>query len=55
MKKHRYTSFEIDPDGELTFFDGREPFSIAEYVKGSNIKIAWARLQRLVNKETMRT
>jgi hypothetical protein len=48
-KKYKYTCWHFD--GELTFYDGQEPFGWAEYVKGSQIKETWKRLEAACAKE----
>jgi hypothetical protein len=48
-KKYGYTRFVIDPDGELTFYQGTEPFGKTEYVRSSRCRKEWEALQKKVD------
>jgi hypothetical protein len=45
LDKFKYTHCKVDEDGELIMFD-INPYSIKEYLKGSQRRNAWAELQK---------
>lgn len=43
-----YTDWHVEPDGDLTMFDGKEPFGLTEYKEGSAIRVLWKGLQTAI-------
>lgn len=46
-----YTDWIVEPDGDLTMFDGKEPFGPTEYQAGSAIRVLWEALETAVAHE----
>lgn len=51
MLRNGYESWRIEEGNELIFIDKGEPFSIREYVKGTEIQTVWELLQDRVHRE----